>query len=162
MVSILPKRTSFGPLVFQAVQSPKAPYNEQAFPTRDSIKCPIVILDGKACGLTIISGLTPLAEKGISDSGKIIPIVPFCPARLQNLSPIDGSLSCLTLTFANLNPSSPSVINALSTYPNCPFFGTTEESEYTLGSLTSVVHLPINTILSFNFVFSLIIPSLFR
>ena len=83
---------------------------------------------GIACGFIIISGRMPSAVQGISHSRKIIPIVPFCPALEQNLSPICGTLSPLILTFAILLPSSPSVINALSTTPTCPFLAYTELS----------------------------------
>ena len=87
-------------------------------------------------------------------------MVPFCPHRLQNLSPIAGILSSLIRTFANRFPSSPSVINDLSTYPNCPFFGKTDPSLYIFGFSRSLLTFPINTILSFNLVFSLINPCL--
>ena len=87
----------------------------------DSTNCPIVILDGNACGLIIISGRIPSRVKGISLSGIINPIVPFCPTRDANLSPIAGCRCSHIRTFAILSPSSPSVINVLSTTPNCPF-----------------------------------------
>ena len=69
-----------------------------------------------------------------------------------------GIRSSLTRTFAILNPSSPSVINVLSTYPNCPFFGNTEESSETSGLDRLVCILPINTFFSSNIVFSFIKP----
>ena len=78
----------------------------------------MVILDGNACGLIIKSGLTPSSVKGMSHSRIIIPMVPFCPARLAILSPIDGIRSSLIRIFAILVPSSDSVINDLSTTPN--------------------------------------------
>ena len=105
-----------------------------------------------------MSGFLPSAVKGISTSGTIKPMVPFCPHLLQNLSPIAGILSSLILTFAILNPSSPSVINVLSTNPSCPFFGTTEVSIDLLGSIISDKVIPIITDLSSNLVFSLMIP----
>ena len=58
----------------------------------------------------------------MSSSATIKPIVPFCPHLEHTLSPIAGILSSLIRTFAILVPSSPSVINDLSTKPNCPFF----------------------------------------
>ena len=63
----------------------------------------------------IRSGLNPSSKNGISASGIIRPIVPFCPALEAILSPIAGILSSRNLTFATLNPSSPKVINDLST-----------------------------------------------
>ena len=85
-------------------------------------------------------------------------MVPFCPQREQNLSPIFGIRSSLTLTFASRNPSSPSVINDLSTKPNWPFFGNTEASIDISGFDRLVVTFPITTLLSFILVFSLINP----
>ena len=85
-------------------------------------------------------------------------MVPFCPHLLQNLSPIAGILSSLILIFANLNPSSPSVINDLSTYPNCPFFGKVDASlNFVLSSIEDIL-FPIRTFLSSIGVFSLIKP----
>ena len=91
-------------------------------------------------------------------SGITRPTVPFCPHLEQNLSPTPGIRSSLTLTFASLNPSSPSVINDLSTYPICPFLGTTESSFEIPGSDRFIVILPMRIFLSSNKVFSLIIP----
>ena len=87
-----------------------------------STNCPIVCLDGNACGLIIISGRIPSFVNGISCSGITKPTTPFCPARPAILSPMVGILSSRILTFAIRSPSSPSVRNALSTTPNCPFF----------------------------------------
>ena len=102
----------------KAVQSPNPPYIKQAFPIKASTSWPIVIRDGIACGLMIISGRMPSLLNGISDSGTSKPTVPFCPHLLQNLSPMLGIRSCLHLTLAILNPCSPSVIKALSTNPS--------------------------------------------
>ena len=118
----------------------------------------MVILDGRACGFTIMSGRIPSSVKGIFASGITRPIVPFCPHREQNLSPMLGILSFLTRTFAILNPSPLSVINVLSTYPSCPFLGNTDASNEFSGSSKFVVIFPINTFLSSNNVFSLINP----
>ena len=95
-----------------------------------------------ACGLTIMSGTTPLEVVGISIDSIIKPTVPFCPALLQNLSPVFGNLIARILTFAILLPSSSVVMNALSTIPTCPFFGTTDESIYVLLTGSNVA-LPI-------------------
>ena len=115
-----------------------------------------------ACGLIIKSGLIPSSVNGISSSGIIKPIVPFCPLLEAILSPIAGILSSLTLTFAILNPSSPSVINALSTNPSCPFLGNTDESNNFSEFSELNVTLPITTTVSSKGVFSLIIPNLFK
>jgi hypothetical protein len=58
---------------------------------------PIVILDGKAFGLIIISGVMPFYVKGISILGHSIDSTPFCPCLDENLSPITGFLSNLNL-----------------------------------------------------------------
>ena len=118
----------------------------------------MVILLGIACGLTIISGFKPSAVVGISSSLKIIPTVPFCPAREQNLSPNAGILIALTLTLAIRCPSSPSVIKDLSTKPVCPFLHLTEESINSPSSSKDVVTFPIIIVLFDKIVFSLIIP----
>ena len=81
-----------------------------------------------AWGLIIISGRNPSRVKGISCSGIIIPMVPFCPERDAILSPIAGMRSSLILIFAMRVPSSPSVINALCTIPFCPFLVVSEQS----------------------------------
>ncbi len=104
------------------------------------------------------SGRVPSSAYGISDSGIINPIVPFCPAREAILSPIAGILSSRNLTFATLNPSSPRVMNDLSTYPSCPFLGLTESSIQTSLFCTLEFILPIKIILSFNSVFSFTRP----
>jgi len=87
----------------------------------------------------MISGRMPSFVKGIFSSGITNPIVPFCPHLEQNLSPILGIRSSLTRTLASRNPSSPSVINDLSTNPSCPFLGTIESSLDTPGSERLVV-----------------------
>ena len=76
------------------------------------------------------------------------PIVPFCPEREAILSPIAGIRISRTRTFAILWPSSPSVINVLSTIPNCPFFGTFELSFLNDNLGSTIDDIPINIILS--------------
>ena len=120
--------------------------------------CPIVIRDGIACGLIIKSGRIPSAVKGISCSGIISPMVPFCPEREAILSPIAGIRSSLIRTFAILNPSSPVVKKDLSTKPNCPFLVFTDSSNQTSLFSRSEVIFPITMILSFNGVFSFTNP----
>ena len=111
-----------------AVQSPCAPLTKHALPIIHSTSCPIVIRVGSACGLIMRSGRNPLRVNGISASLITIPIVPFCPERDAILSPIAGKRSSRIRTFAILVPSSPSVINVLSTVPSCPFFVVFEQS----------------------------------
>jgi hypothetical protein len=43
----------------------------------------MVIRLGMQCGLMMMSGRMPLAANGMSASSTIIPIVPFCPWRLE-------------------------------------------------------------------------------
>ena len=84
------------------VPSPNNPSSSSTIPKRVSLSWPIVMREGIACGLIIISGLLPSSPKGISRSGKTMPIVPFCPCLLLNLSPIVGLRLVLILTFANV------------------------------------------------------------
>ena len=154
----MPKNADLSPLFIKAVQSPNPPKIEHAFPITVSTNCPMVIRDGMACGLIMISGRIPSSVKGMSSSGITNPTVPFCPHLEQNLSPIIGSRSSRTRIFAMRNPSSPSVINDLSTNPCCPFFGNCEESMELSGFSRFVMTLPIKTVLSSNFEFSSIRP----
>ena len=59
--------------------SPVVPSKLHTFANTHSTKCPTVIRLGIAWGLIIISGTIPSFVKGISCSGNIIPITPFCP-----------------------------------------------------------------------------------
>ena len=161
-VNIFPNCSCFDPLLTNAVQSPYPPVFTQALPINVSTNWPIVILDGNACGFTIISGRMPSSVKGIFSSGITNPTVPFWPQRLQNLSPIAGILSSRILTFARRNPSSSSVINVLSTNPNCPFFGYTDASMLIFGFAKFVWTLPMTTFLSSISVFSFTKPYLSR
>ena len=102
----------------------------------------------------------PLDVVGISASSSIIPIVPFCPALEQNLSPIFGIRSDLILTFAILFPSSPVLINECATTPTCPFLVLTELSTYIPGFNILFVPIPITTVFSPTFVPSFIKPEL--
>lgn len=70
-----------------------------------SINIPIVILEGKAWGLIIISGTIPDSEKGISTYGHNIDITPFYPCLDENLSPITGFLLTLNLTITLISYS---------------------------------------------------------
>lgn len=60
-----------------------------------SINIPIVILEGKAFGLMMMSGVIPVYVNGISILGQSIDRTPFCPCLEENLSPITGLLSNL-------------------------------------------------------------------
>jgi hypothetical protein len=60
----------------------------------------MVILDGNALGLMIISGEMPCSVNGISFCGHKNDITPFCPCRLENLSPVTGFLGNLSLILA--------------------------------------------------------------
>ena len=88
------------------------------------------------------------------------PIVPFCPDRLATLSPIPGVLTSRIRTFAIRLPSSPSVINVLSTIPNCPFLGILDKSKRVSLFNTLFEVNPIKMVLSFTGIFDFIIPKL--
>ena len=61
------------------------------FPRRHSISCAMVIRLGMACGFTMMSGTIPSIDHGMSSCLYVIPMVPFCPCRDANLSPICGT-----------------------------------------------------------------------
>ena len=84
------------------VPSPNNPNSNNTLPSSVSFNCPIVIRDGIACGLIIISGRRPSFVNGMSHSGIILPTVPFCPCLELNLSPNTGFLNTRTRTFAKL------------------------------------------------------------
>ena len=50
----------------KGVASPSEPFNAATLLSKHSIKWPIVILEGIACGFTIISGTIPSLVKGKS------------------------------------------------------------------------------------------------
>jgi len=58
---------------------------------------PIVILEGKAWGLMIISGVMPVSVNGISIEGHRTERTPFYPCLDENLSPIIGLRGILIL-----------------------------------------------------------------
>jgi len=99
------------------VPSAGLPLAEAAFPASDSMNCPIVILEGIACGLIIRSGTVPSSENGRSSCGTIKPMTPFCPCRDANLSPSSGTLWSRTRTFTSWLPSPDIVMNIPSTVP---------------------------------------------
>ena len=148
-------------LLRNAVQSPKEPLIAHAFPTTLSISCPIVIRLGRAWGLMIISGRIPCDVNGISCSLTTIPIVPFCPALDENLSPNEGILSSLMRTLAMRFPFSSSVMNDLSTIPTWPFLVFLEISFRNSFPGTNAL-IPIKMVLSSMGVFSGINPCSFN
>ena len=55
----LPNASVFAPFMVKAVQSPNPPSMVTALPITDSNNCPMVMRDGTACGLMMISGTVP-------------------------------------------------------------------------------------------------------
>jgi len=53
------------------------PFRAPPFPASDSINILIVILDGKACGFIIISGVIPVSVNGMSTYGHKTERTPF-------------------------------------------------------------------------------------
>ena len=51
---------------------------------------PMVIREGNACGLMMMSGVIPLSVNGMFSCGYSVDMTPFCPARDANLSPMTG------------------------------------------------------------------------
>ena len=64
-------------LLSNVVKAEYFPVIELYFPARDSINIPIVILEGKAWGFIIISGVIPLSVNGIFIVGHKNDITPF-------------------------------------------------------------------------------------
>ena len=82
------------------VPSPRLPDAAQAFPSRVSMSCPMVMRDGMALGLTMMAGTVPSRVNGRSSGATTCPTVPFCAWREANLSPTMGqrSMRIRTLT----------------------------------------------------------------
>jgi hypothetical protein len=75
---------------------------------RLSSSIPIVIREGKACGLMIRSGRIPLdSAKGMSASGHGRESTPFWPWREENLSPTTGLRLMRMVTEARWRPAAP-------------------------------------------------------
>ena len=74
----------------KGVASCAIPCIAPALPAILSTSMPIVIREGKACGLIMTSGWIPLSLKGMSIIGHFCEHTPFCPCREENLSPITG------------------------------------------------------------------------
>ena len=60
---------------------------------------------GVTRALGAVIGRAPSAVKGMSSCRYVMPIVPFCPWREANLSPICGMRTERTRTLTNLRPS---------------------------------------------------------
>lgn len=89
-------------MLVNGVASPSIPSKLAVLLIKHSIKCPIVIREGIACGLMMMSGTIPSYEKGISSYVYVIPTVPFCPCRDANLSPTCGIRIDRTRILTNL------------------------------------------------------------
>mmetsp|Transcript_17194 Transcript_17194/g.58084 ORF Transcript_17194/g.58084 Transcript_17194/m.58084 type:complete len:242 (+) Transcript_17194:510-1235(+) len=87
------------------VASPSLPVSAPTLDCRHSTRCPTVMREGMACGLTMISGVMPSRVQGMSSCRYVMPIVPFWPWREANLSPICGVRTARVRTFANFMPS---------------------------------------------------------
>mmetsp|Transcript_752 Transcript_752/g.3069 ORF Transcript_752/g.3069 Transcript_752/m.3069 type:complete len:205 (+) Transcript_752:782-1396(+) len=85
---------------------------------RHSMSCPMVIRLGMACVFTMMSGTTPSHVQGMSSWRYVIPMVPFCPWRELNLSPICGTRMFRTRTLQSLKPWELVVSKTRSTIPD--------------------------------------------
>lgn len=72
---------------------------------RASTRWPMVMREGMAWGLMMRSGTMPSAVQGMSSWLYVMPMVPFCPCRLANLSPIWGTLMERTCACRHASPS---------------------------------------------------------
>jgi len=59
---------------------------------------PIVMREGNACGLMMMSGTIPFSVNGMFTDGHKYPKTPFWPCLDENLSPIMGLRGILYLT----------------------------------------------------------------
>ena len=92
----------------KGVASTNSPLSAPALEHRLSSSIPIVIREGKACGLMIRSGRIPDdSAKGMSASGHGRESTPFWPWRDENLSPTTGLRLMRTVTEARWRPATP-------------------------------------------------------
>ena len=140
------------------VASKTPPSIAATFAPSVSRSCPMVIRDGIACGLIIISGVIPDAVRGISTSSINIPMVPFCPWRFDTLSPRTGDRYSVTRTFTSLSPSEFSDMNTRSTIPDSSLLGVKLESLSCVLFLFAFIVRETSTILSWTLVPDLTIP----
>jgi hypothetical protein len=88
----------------------------------------MVMRDGMACGLTMMSGEMPSAVNGMSSCVYVMPQVPFWPWRDENLSPICGVRTERMRTLTKRRPWSLVVSSTWSTWPASVLFMLSEQS----------------------------------
>mmetsp|Transcript_29662 Transcript_29662/g.73496 ORF Transcript_29662/g.73496 Transcript_29662/m.73496 type:complete len:201 (-) Transcript_29662:2653-3255(-) len=106
----------------KGVASPSLPIMDATFPMRHSTSWPIVMREGIAWGFTMMSGEMPSHVNGMSSCVYVMPTVPFCPWRDENLSPTCGVRTDRTLILTNFSPWSLVVSNTWSMMPVSEFF----------------------------------------
>ena len=89
----------------KGVPSPILASAVHSLPSRHSTSWPIVMREGMAWGLMMMSGEMPSDVKGMSSCGSTIPITPFWPWRDESLSPILGMRSARVRTLTYRLPS---------------------------------------------------------
>ena len=100
---LFPSPPSF--VLAKGVASTNSPFSAPALEHRLSSSIPIVILEGKACGLMMRSGLIPEdSANGMSASGHGRESTPFWPWREENLSPTTGLRLMRRVTEARWSP----------------------------------------------------------
>eukprot|EP01139_Manchomonas_bermudensis_P002638 Amastigsp_a5308_12.p5 type:complete len:113 gc:universal Amastigsp_a5308_12:1642-1304(-) len=80
----------------------------------------MVMRDGTACGFMMMSGTMPSREKGRSSWRYVMPQVPFCPWRDENLSPMCGMRTERVRTLQMTKPSRLVVSTTRSTRETSP------------------------------------------
>ena len=78
------------------------PVSLARLPSIASYICPGFTREGTDAGLSIASTWLPLASTGISESGRIKPIVPLLPCKPEILSPCFALSSVVTTTRVSL------------------------------------------------------------
>ena len=89
----------------KGVPSPHRASMQQSLPSRHSSIWPTVMREGRPWGDTMRSGTTPSTVKGMSASGRIMPMTPFWPWCEESLSPISGTRTASRQTRASRAPS---------------------------------------------------------
>mmetsp|Transcript_9366 Transcript_9366/g.42649 ORF Transcript_9366/g.42649 Transcript_9366/m.42649 type:complete len:201 (-) Transcript_9366:4126-4728(-) len=112
----------------KGVASPSLPIIDATLPMRHSTSCPMVMRDGMAWGLTMMSGTIPSHVNGMSSWVYVMPMVPFCPCLDENLSPTCGVRQDRTRILTNLRPWSFVVSSTWSMMPVSEFFMPVEQS----------------------------------
>ena len=108
----------------------------------------MVMRDGIACGLTMMSGVTPSTVNGMSSWRYVMPTVPFWPWRDENLSPICGTRIERVRTLTKRTPSPLVVSITRSMWPCSVERSVCDESRFVCGRARSLSPSGGNSVVS--------------